>query len=49
MKWTKDIGHGEMFGKGQDETLIIDTCNPKYVHQGKSTNRDAPCACWRWR
>ncbi len=33
--WTQDISHGEMLRSGNDEKLEIDTCNLKYLYQGK--------------
>jgi endo-1,4-beta-xylanase len=34
--WTADISHGEMLRDGYDETLEIDTCNLRYLYQGKA-------------
>jgi endo-1,4-beta-xylanase len=47
--WTVDISHGEMLRDGYDETLEIDTCDLRYVYQGKDPSASESYNLLPWR
>jgi endo-1,4-beta-xylanase len=47
--WSKDISHGEMLRSGYDEKLEIDTCDLKFLYQGKSPTASGGYNTLPWR
>jgi endo-1,4-beta-xylanase len=47
--WTKDISHGEAIRAGNDQRMLLNPCNLRYLYQGKDPAANDPYSLLPWR